>query len=251
MPATSLVRNRPEPGIGSFRSVHLWLLLALIATLMGFTPGYFLRFGQASWLQHLHGMTAMAWMALVVVQPWLATRGHLTWHRRIGRVALVLAGMVIGSALAVLPGNIAKAVAPPTDPFVPPAFFYGITFLDLVIVTGFGVAVIMAMLNIRRPREHALWMVSTVFWVLSPGLARLVAFGLMFTLGLEGLTLIQIVVAIAFPILALLVFLMVYLRQAHPALVLAFIGNCSAFMVRPIGDSESWRRLSEALFLAQ
>lgn len=236
-------------GLNQFRHAHWWLIIALVITVLGFTPPYFMRLGEATWQQHLHGLSAMLWMLLVVIQPWLATHGKLVDHRRFGRIALILSGLVVASALGVLPGNIENAVSGETPPFVPSTFFYGITFLDIAIVSGFVLSIIMATLTLHRPRDHALWMISTVFWILSPGFARFVAFSMVFTVGTGDLTFIDVVIFSALPILAVLTYLMIRLRQAHPALLLAFAGNCTAFLVGPVGNNAAWRALTESVFL--
>ena len=80
--------SEPAPGgIQTFRHAHRWLLIPLVITLLGFTPSYFLKLGEASWQQHLHGISAMLWFVLLIVQPWLATHGRLAQHRMLGRSA--------------------------------------------------------------------------------------------------------------------------------------------------------------------
>jgi len=243
------MKQPPPEGIASFRYAHRWLLIPFFITLLGFTPSYFLKLGEASWQQHLHGVSAMLWFVLLIVQPYLATHGRLAQHRVVGPIGLLLAGMVVASALGVLPANIENAQNPAPPPFFPPAFFYGISFVDLVIAIGFTASVVMAMLNVRRPRDHALWMISTALWALSPGLVRLLAFGMMFTVGVEGLTLIDFVVLATFPIVAAIVVMMIRMRRAHPALLLALGGNLLAFGVAWLGDNETWRAIADAVFL--
>lgn len=242
--------SEPVPGgIQTFRNAHRWLLIPLFITLLGFTPSYFLKLGEATWQQHLHGISAMLWFGLLIVQPYLATHGRLAQHRVLGPVGLLLAGMVVASALGVIPANIENAQNPELSPLVPPAFFYGISFVDLVIAIGFTVSVVMAMLSVRRPRDHALWMISTAFWAISPGLVRLLAFGMIFTVGVDGLTLIDFVVVATFPVVAAIVVLMFRMGRAHPALLLALFGNLLAFLTAWLGNNETWRAIARAVFL--
>ncbi|MBY6204233.1 hypothetical protein [Halomonas denitrificans] len=246
---TPVAEHAAPRGIQVYRNLHLWLATGLAITLVGFAPTYFLNLRDATWFQHLHGLSATLWMGLLVVQPWLATRGRLKRHRSFGIVALVLAGMVVASGLAVLPFNIENAIEATSSPFAPATFLYGVTFVDLLTILGFLVAVLMATLSIRSLDDHVLWMASTLFWVLMPALARLLTFGLLVTVGPGDWTLVDTVFWTAFPILGLLVYLMVRIRRAHPALVLAAVGNLGALFVEPIGNSESWRALCNAVFL--
>lgn len=243
-------RSEPaSPGIQTFRHAHRWLLIPLFITLLGFTPSYFLKLGEATWHQHLHGISATLWFVLLIIQPWLATHGRLAQHRVVGPIGLLLAGMVVASALGVIPANIENALSPEPRPFIPPTFFFGISFVDLVIAVGFTVSVVMAMLNVKRPYDHALWMISTALWALSPGLSRMLAFGMLFTVGVEGRTLIEFVVVATFPIIAAIAAVMIRLRRAHPALILALIGNLLAFLVAWLGDNETWRAIATAMFM--
>lgn len=236
-------------GIQGFRQAHYWLIIPLLITLLGFAPSYFLRFGEASWHQHLHGLSASLWFLLLIAQPYFATHGQLARHRLLGPIGLVLAGMVVASALAVIPANIENAQRADLPSIVPAAFFYGVSFFDLVLSIGFGTTVIFAMLNIRRPRDHAIWMISTVFWALSPGLARLAAQAMRVTVGSGGWTFIDVVMVTTLPIAAVVGLLMYRLRQAHPALLFVLAGNLTALLIAWLGDNRGWRDFADALFL--
>lgn len=241
--------HTPPQGIQAYRNLHLWMVVGLAITLLGFSPSYFMNLRESNWYQHLHGLSATLWMCLLVLQPYLATHGRLKQHRRFGIFALILAGMVATSALAIVPFNIQNAVDGTHGPAATKTFLYGISFLDLTIVVGLLISVLMATLSVRKIDDHVIWMSSTLFWVLSPGLTRVVAFSMLFTVGLGDLTLLDIVFWASFPILAVLVLVMIRLRRAHPALVLAAIGNAGAWVVAPIGDSATWRAICDAVFL--
>lgn len=241
--------HTPPQGVQAYRNLHLWMAIGLAITLLGFAPSYFLNLRASTWYQHLHGLSATLWMALLVLQPYLATHGRLKQHRRFGIVALILAGMVATSALAIVPFNIQNAVEGTHGAAATKTFLYGVSFLDLSIVVGFVIAVLMATLSVRKLDDHVIWMSSTVFWVLSPGLTRLIAFSMLYTVGLGDLTLLDIVFWASFPILAVLVYLMIRLRRAHPALVLVAIGNAGAWIVAPLGNNATWRAICDAVFL--
>jgi hypothetical protein len=241
--------HTPPHGIQAYRNLHLWMVVGLAITLLGFAPSYFMNLRASTWYQHLHGLSATFWMCLLVLQPYLATHGRLKQHRRFGIVALILAGMVATSALAVVPFNIQNAVEGTHGAAASKTFFYGISYFDLISVAGFLIAVLMATLSVHKLGDHVIWMSSTVFWVLSPGLTRLIAFSMLYTVGLGDVTLLDIVFWTSFPIVALAVFLMIRLRRAHPALVLAAIGNAGIWVITPVGDSATWRAICDAVFL--
>ena len=66
-----------------------------------------------------------------------------------GMIGLFLAGLVVASGYAMIPGNITGAMAQEasgsSSPIAPPFFLYGVSLFDFVAITGFGVSVIMAM----------------------------------------------------------------------------------------------------------
>ena len=96
-----------------FRHAHLWLLIPFAIAILGFVPSYWLRFADAPWRQHLHGLTATAWFVVLILQPWFATRGHLKRHRLFGMCALFLAGGVVISGLGAIPYNLLNEGLPP------------------------------------------------------------------------------------------------------------------------------------------
>ena len=93
-------KHAPPLGLERYRNLHLWMLLPLAITVLGFAPRYYLALPQATFHQHVHGISATLWMLLIIIQPWLITRGgRRATHRSLGIIGLVLAGIVAGSAL--------------------------------------------------------------------------------------------------------------------------------------------------------
>lgn len=150
-----------------FPKLHLWLLLPFLLTILGFSH-YWKDFSNAPFRWHLHGITATLWYLVLIIQPWLYHHKPIQVHRKLGMVGIILAGMVAASALGVLRGNL-------TQPEQSPLFEvrYSLTLLDFIFVSGFLFSVVAAILNSKNTQSHARWMISTVFWVLSPATTRL------------------------------------------------------------------------------
>ncbi len=234
----------------NYKNAHRWLILAFVIVVLGFFRSYWSKFPDVDFAHHLHLLSATAWFALLIWQPRLATTGRLRQHRRNGMIGLFLAGAVVGTSLLMVPRNIENAVAGTDSGFVDPTFFYGVSFFDLVTVVGFSIAVIMAILTSRRPQDHALWMVSTAFWIIGPAFARLAVIPVaMIRGGVSGLHFFDIIVPAVALVLAVIAFITWRLKRLHPALVLAFLGNASAFLAEPIGDWEPWRTFCETVLL--
>ena len=159
-----------------YKPTHKWMIVPWIVIIIGFTPQYFMTWLSEPWGYHLHTLSAMFWYALMVIQPYLATHGRLKNHRLWGMIGLVTAGAVVFSALSIVPTNVYFGARGGFEPYFPAAFFYGLVLTESMAVIGFGLAVIMAVIRAKRTDEHAIWMLSTLFFGLMPGWGRLIMF---------------------------------------------------------------------------
>jgi len=225
-----------------YKNAHLWLLIPFVIVMLGFLPSYWLRFTEAPWRHHLHGITATLWFVLLVLQPYLVTHGRARQHRLFGMVALVLAGGVTLSALSVIPYNLINERLPETAR-------YGLSFIDIVLVPGFVISVLMAIKCSRRVDDHARWMISTVFWAVSPGLFRLMLFSLIIS-GVSNIgSKMPILLAVSGLLNILVLSILMYRdRRMHPAYLAAVIGSLVFFVPMAVGDMPLWRSLADTLF---
>ena len=76
-------------------------LLAAVIAIAGFWRTYFAALfagrSQADWFAHVHTVVFMGWIALVAFQAWLAMKGKIALHRKVGRI-----GMAFGVLLVVV-----------------------------------------------------------------------------------------------------------------------------------------------------
>lgn len=225
-----------------YRNAHLWLTIPFVLIMLGFLPSYWLAFTEAAWRHHLHGLSATAWFILLIVQPYLVTRGRNETHRRFGLFALVLAGAVVASGLGAMPYNL-------TNENLPPEARYGLTFIDVVVVAGFTFAVVMAIRTPRKMEDHARWMISTAFWAVSPGLFRLY-FVPLFVFGVPdpGGKAPYVLAAAGVSVTLVLTIMMLRERRAHLAYVLPAVGSLVYVIALQVGAMAWWQRLADALF---
>lgn len=150
-----------------FPKLHLWLIIPFVLTLLGFGH-YWTGFSEAPLRWHLHGISATAWYVALIIQPWLYHHRPIQVHRKLGMLGIILAGFVAASAIGVIRGNL-------TQPTESPLYEvrYSLSVLDFLFVAGFLGSVIAAVWNAKNIQVHARWMISTVFWVLSPATTRL------------------------------------------------------------------------------
>ena len=236
--------------MNNYKNAHRWLLIALAIVILGFVRSYWSKFPNVEFGHHLHLLSATAWFALMIWQPRLATTGRLAQHRRNGMIGLFLAGAVVASALLMLPGNIEGALEAGDESFVNNTFLYGITFFDLVTILGFAGAVIMAILRSKQTEVHAIWMLSTVFWIIGPAFGRLMVMPVvMLSGGFDGLTFFHVMWYVT-PLVLIAIGITAWrLKNWHPALWLAAMGNLSVYVSAWIGDAPWWRAFCEAWLL--
>lgn len=228
--------------MNQYRNLHLWLLIPFAIAIVGFMPSYWLRLPEVPWRQHLHGITATGWFVLLLIQPYLITRGHKNQHRLYGMFALFLAGGVVVSGLGAIPYNL-------TNENLPAMARYGFSFIDIVLMPGFAIAVLMAVKTASRVDDHARWMISTVFWAISPGFFRFL-FLPMALLNIDDIgSKVPMMIAFTGVInIVVLSFLMYRDRRLHPAYLSAAIGSVVMFTPASVGEMAWWRNIADALF---
>lgn len=160
----------------NYRTLWLWMIVPMIIMQAGIFFDYWGDFGDNDWSIHVHYWTATAWYLLLILQPYWITHGQVERHRTAGILGMFLAGGVGITALSML-GRDLRLVQLATDnperfgPFTP-EFFYGVAAVELPMVLIFCMAVIMAILRRKSLEDHAWWLVSTVFIIMMPALAR-------------------------------------------------------------------------------
>ncbi len=149
-----------------YPKLHLWLILPLVLILFGF-HNYWITFSTQPFQKHVHGLSSVAWFIILVIQPWIYNKKSLKIHRKVGMISLILAGIVASSALLMIKNNLLLK----EGPLYP--IRYSISFIDLFLIAGFVLSVVMAIIKSKNIHVHARWMISTIFWILTPGLIRL------------------------------------------------------------------------------
>ncbi len=240
--------------LSRYRNLHVWMLLPFAITVLGFAPRYFLGFSQATFHQHVHGVSATLWFLLIIIQPWLVTRGgRIATHRSLGIIGLVLAGTAAGSALAIIPRNINDIELLPLDGIFTPTFAYFATYLDALLISLFMISVILAVLKIRQGQiaDHVQWLLASVFFILSPALIRLITtVAIIMNSGeIEGIQFMDMILPSG---LLMLVTIGIYYYRfgsfRHPSFVLLMLSLATFFLAESVGDNETLRNLAHVIF---
>ena len=153
-----------------YRSAYLWFILLLVVSVTGFWRSYFSQIfsGDLHYAHHLHGLSMVVWVCLLITQSWLIRNRHNARHKAIGKASLAVAPVVVVSGTWVNFHFIANG-PDPAAPFVLSIFWYG-----FFLVAAFAVLYALAIHHRRRVQLHARYMAATALVFIQPGLGRAV-----------------------------------------------------------------------------
>ena len=229
-----------------YNSLYKWMIIPMVIMQLGIFGHYWWDFSDNAWSVHIHYWTGTAWYSFLILQPYFITKSDYARHRTFGIIGMFLAGGVCITALSMLNRDIVttqKAAELPErfGPFQP-WFFFGVAAVEIVMMTAFGYAVIMAIIHRAEIENHAWWLISSVFIIMMPALGR----GIQNTyVGLNfahwpNIDIMFPLYLTEFIILALLLLgARKYKKLSHPATYLAVAVNIFNFLLEPLGRSST------------
>lgn len=155
---------------------------------------------------HLHAVAFMGWTGLFVAQTWLATRGPLALHRRLGWIAAAWMALMVGTALTVIIAATRNGTVPFF--FAPQRFVISnpASMICFVALTG------SAILRRRETDWHARLHVCGMAAIMGPAFGRLLPMPLLIPWAFEC----AVAAGLVFPLAGVLRDKRV-LGRAHPA----------------------------------
>ncbi|MEQ8858199.1 MAG: hypothetical protein RIC56_06090 [Pseudomonadales bacterium] len=172
----------PRPRHFSNPGFFFWMTIVMAAIVFsGFGISYIAPMATGSLpalapVVHVHGVVYFLWLILLVVQAALINRGDVVLHRSLGLFGIGVAASLIifGTIISVLFAARALAASDPT--------IYGVTYISLVAVLGFGLLFWLAIRNIRDPAAHKrfILLATTVFIIGGLNRIYLALFGIGF-----------------------------------------------------------------------
>ncbi|MEO7463689.1 MAG: hypothetical protein ABIT96_13240, partial [Ferruginibacter sp.] len=211
-------------------------------------------FTDNAWAVHIHYWTGTAWYLFLILQPYLATHGHLPKHRTYGIIGFFLAGGVCLTALSMMNRDIVTtqlaAIAPDKfGPFVP-WFFFGVAAVEIVMMVAFEYAIIKSIIHRKQLENHAWWLITTVFLIMMPALGRGIqnvyvgmnikawpAINIMFPIFITQVLIMAMIILAAWK----------YAKLKHPATLLAIAVNLFIFLLEPLGRSPAVQSFLKAI----
>jgi hypothetical protein len=150
-----------------YHRAWLYFLLAMAVIIAGFVPSFFTKLPTTDAWHHLHGMTATAWLTLLVVQPLLYSRGNMQLHRKLGKISFLLVPMLTVGGIKMIQLMIqGREHYPPLEAF-------RLSFIDVVSLLSFISFFVLAIRHVRHTALHARYLAATAVLLVSPGLTRL------------------------------------------------------------------------------
>ncbi|MEO7990600.1 MAG: hypothetical protein ABI663_13725 [Chryseolinea sp.] len=240
-----------------YKYLHRWMIIPMVFMQFGIFNDYWGDFSDNAWAVHIHYWTGTIWYLYLIIQPYYATHGKLDRHRTNGIIGIFLAGGVCLTALGMMNRDLANAHNALTNPdrFGPfqPWFFYGVTVVEIVMMTAFALAVMQSIIHRKKIEDHAWWLISTVFIIMMPALGR----------GIQNVYVgvhskdwpnVDIVIPIYYTqvlIMGMLLFAAwKYNKFKHAGTYLALGVNIFIFLLEPIGKSKAVQMFLEAIIKA-
>lgn len=123
------------------------------------------------WLYHLHGAVFLGWMALLVTQATLVSRGRTRLHRRVGAFGIAYGALVLALGLAIMFFAASMHMASGAWDRDSAAAFLLLPLGDMVLFAGFFAA---AIAYRRRPEIHKRLILLATVALLFAAVARVV-----------------------------------------------------------------------------
>ncbi len=150
-----------------YENVYLYLAIGLIIVLWGFSQSYFNKLNQTALPYHVHGISAIFWMLLLIIQPIFYKLGKLKIHRYLGGISILVVPVIIVGGIEMM-----KLMIQGQERY-PPDLVYNLAFIDACTLLGFAIIYSLAILYRRNLKLYARFMVGTIFGPLIPALTRI------------------------------------------------------------------------------
>ena len=187
--ATAFEADRPVGNLGFAPKLAIAMALTVLA---GFSTQYLMgRSTFASPLRvHIHAVAFMGWVAIFVTQSWLATRGPLSLHRKLGWIAVGWLALMVAAAMNVIVVMAQNGTVPFF--FTPQQFLIGDP-ATLVCFVGLTLA---AIVRRRETDWHARPHICAMAAIMGPAFGRMLPMPLMTPYSLE----ISVTAGLLFPL---------------------------------------------------
>lgn len=193
-PAVETARHPHVRGVDFARSGP-WFAAFLLLALIAFWPTYLSRIGASTAYTHLHAVTAVLWMMMLVAQPAAIRARRLGLHRGLGKISFGLVPLIVLSVVLLSHSRLSGLTGPA---FAVQSY---VLYLQVSLVALFTLCYAGAMVYRRNRAVHARFMVCTALTLVDPVVVRLLLWVdspptwdyQLFTFGLTDLLLVGLI----------------------------------------------------------
>ena len=155
-----------------FRNASFYLLALAIAVIVGFWPSYFsVSLSDTRFSLHVHGITMLLWLGVLVAQPWLIRRGNRDLHRRVGRMSYALFPFIVATGVVVSYEALQSGYGGSFTQENLTAYFLALSHVAIL-----AVFYSLAIYHRKNVQLHARYMISTAMALVTPGFSRIFFF---------------------------------------------------------------------------
>lgn len=149
-----------------FPRAHWYLIAFLIVTVAAFWPNYFGILSKAPAGHHMHGITATAWMILLIWQSWAIHNNRRNQHRLTGKASFLIMPLFLAAGLWVTQMTIIK------EGMFKEMFGLRLSPGDWGAVFYVALVYALALRHRHDVQRHARYMLVTVVPLIGPSLVR-------------------------------------------------------------------------------
>jgi hypothetical protein len=154
---------------------YLFIVL-LIVSCLGFYPTYVAKFPEFTGFttaHHFHGLMALLWIMLLIVQPFLIRAKKYELHRKLGKLGYVIMPLLIISLFFVSKETYFKNIKTMSQ-----ADALAILPNGTLEIFAFAILFALGMFYKKNTPYHLRFLASTALMMLGPGLGRLLTIGM-------------------------------------------------------------------------
>lgn len=142
-----------------YRQAHYFIGLTLLVILVGFWGSYFVPLAGVPIAFHVHALTALAWVVLLLLQHWSIHGGWRKLHKLAGKLSLGIFPFLIVGFVMIINVTAARYVESQHlgDVFLGPSFALSMLFA----IVAYLVLYYQALKHRRNTRLHAGYMLTT------------------------------------------------------------------------------------------
>ena len=232
-----------------YKKLYLWMIIPFVIIQIGIFNYYWPKFSDVTWEIHIHYWLVSLWYILVIIQPYLAVNGKIKQHRTLGIIGFLLAGGVIftGFSLLYIPLEILENQNP-NAPGPPPAFYYGTIVIEFLLMLAFIYAIINSIIHRHNLKNHAWWLICSVFYMMMPAVGRGMIVFLRKIMSPENFKPMFVFIASELIYLPLfLLFVFKFGKLKHQATILGLTLIAVRFLRVPLGSMETIQEFLKVL----